>query len=77
MTTLREKLQEMCKQDFQGRVRILFCNPKVGILRTEWFYLYAVPLIYFIDYLDCDVAGEDLFDKGACEEPEMQLTVAV
>lgn len=73
---LREKLQEMCKQDFQGKVRILFCNPRVGILRTEWFYLYAVPLISFSDYLDCNVAGEDLFDRGA-EEPDMQLTVAV
>lgn len=72
---LREKLQEMCKQDFQGRVRILFCNPKVGILRTEWFYLYAVPLILFSDYLDCVVAGENLL--GSCEEPDMQITVAI
>ena len=75
MTTLKEKLQEMCKDDFQGLVQILFCNSKVGIIRTEWFYLYAVPLISFSDYLDCEIAGEDLL--GSCEEPEMQLTVAI
>lgn len=77
MTTLKEKLQKLCLDDFHGRVRILFCNPQVGILRTEWFYLYAVPLISFIDYLDCEIAGEDLFDRGACEDPEMQITVAI
>ena len=74
---LREKLQEMCKQDFQGRVRILFCNPKVGILKTEWFYLYAVPLIYFIDYLDCDVVGEEIPCQQEDSDGEIQLTVAV
>lgn len=77
MTTLREKLQKLCRDDFQGKVRILFCNPKVGILRTEWFYLYAVPLIYFIDYLDCDVAGEEISCQPTDSDGEMQLTVAV
>ena len=77
MTTLRERLQKLCRDDFQGRVRILFCNPKVGILRTEWFYLYAVPLIYFIDYLDCDVAGEDISCQPEDSDGEIQLTVAV
>lgn len=77
MTTLREKLQEMCKQDFQGKVRILFCNPKVGILRTEWFYLYAVPLISFSDYLDCNVVGEEISSQPEDSDGEMQITVAV
>lgn len=75
MTTLKEKLQEMCKQDFQGLVQIRFCNPKGGIFKSQWFYLYAVPLICFSDYLDCEIAGEDLL--GSCEEPEMQLTVVI
>ena len=75
MTTLKEKLQEMCKQDFQGLVQIRFCNPKGGIFKSQWFYLYAVPLICFSAYLDCEIAGEDLL--GSCEEPEMQLTVAI
>ena len=76
MTTLKEKLQQLCRDDFQGLVQIRFCNPKGGIFKSQWFYLYAVPLICFSDYLDCNVAGEDLFDRGA-EEPEMQITVAV
>ena len=75
MTTLKEKLQQLCKDDFQGLVQILFCNPKVGIIRTEWFYLYAVPLISFSDYLDREIVGEDLL--GSCEEPEMQIMVAI
>ena len=74
---LREKLQEMCRCDFQGRVRILFCNTKVGILRTEWFYLYAVPLNYFIDFLDCDVAGEEISCQPADDNGEIQLTVKI
>ena len=77
MTTLRENLQKLCRDDFQGRVRILFCNPKVGILRTEWFYLYAVPLIYFIDYLDCNVAGEEISCQPTDSDGEIQLTVAI
>ncbi len=77
MTTLKEKLQKLCRDDFQGRVRILFCNPKVGLLRTEWFYLYAVPLIYFIDYLDCDVAGEEISCQPEDDNGEIQLTVAI
>lgn len=77
MKKLKEKLQELCRDDFQGRVRILFCNPKVGILRTEWFYLYAVPLISFSDYLDCDVAGEEIVCQQEDSDAEIQLTVAI
>lgn len=77
MTTLKEKLQEMCKQDFQGLVQILFRNPKVGIIRTEWFYLYAVPLISFSDYLDCNVVGEEISSQPEDSDGEMQITVAV
>ena len=77
MTTLKEKLQEMCKDDFQGLVQILFCNPKVGIIRTEWFYLYAVPLISFSDYLDCDVTGEEISCQPEDSDSEIQLTVAI
>ena len=76
MTTLREKLQKLCRDDFQGRVRILFCNPKLGMLRTEWFYLSDVPLSNFIDYLDCDVAGEDVCQPED-SDGEIQITVAI
>lgn len=77
MTTLREKLQKLCRDDFQGRVRILFCNPKLGMLRTEWFYLSDVPLSNFIDYLDCDVAGEELSCQPEDNDGEIQFTVAI
>ena len=77
MTTLKEKLQQLCRDDFQGLVQIRFCNPKAGIFKSQWFYLYAVPLICFSDYLDCDVVGEEISSQPEDSDGEMQITVAV
>ena len=46
------------------------------MLRTEWFYLSDVPLSNFIDYLDCDVAGEDVCQPED-SDVEIQFTVAI
>ena len=56
----------------------MFKNHPRGLIRTEWFGLWEVPLIYFIDFLDCEIINEDLY-KTSFEpaDHECQLTVRV
>ena len=75
--TLKDKLRELCHENFPGMVQIVYDSQQVGPLRTEWFHLWEVPLMYFIDHLDSEVLCEDLFDR--CMDPEdqeLQITVA-
>lgn len=77
MKKLKERLLELCHKEFKGKVRIIFADNPIGLARTEWFGLWEVPLIYFIDFLDSEIVCEDLFDK--CFDPEdqeIQITVA-
>lgn len=78
MKKLKEKLQELCHEDFKGQVRIMFKNHPRGLIRTEWFGLWEVPLIYFIDFLDCEITNEDLYKTSFDPaDHECQLTVRV
>ena len=78
MKKLKEKLQELCHEDFKGHVRIMFKNHPRGLTRTEWFGLWEVPLIYFIDFLDCEIISEDIYDsKTSPDDCEYQMVVAI
>ncbi len=75
--TLKDKLRELCHENFPGMVQIVYDNGQTGPLRTEWFYLREAPLMYLIDDLDCEIISEDLFNR--CMDPEdqeIQITVA-
>ena len=78
MKKLKEKIQELCHEDFKGRVRIMFEYRPGGLSKTEWFYLWEVSLTYVIDFLDCEIINEDLY-KTSFEpaDHECQLTVRV
>lgn len=78
MKKLKDKLRELCHEDFKGQVRIMFKNHPRGLFRTEWFGLWEVPLIYIIDFLDCEVTNEDLY-KASFDpaDHECQLTVKI
>lgn len=78
MKKLKERLLELCHKEFKGKVRIIFADNPIGLARTEWFGLWEVPLIYFIDFLDCEVIDEDLYKTSFDPaDHECQLTVRV
>ena len=78
MKKLKEKLQELCHEDFKGHVRIIFENHPRGLIRTEWFGVWEVPLIYIIDFLDCEVIDEDWYKTSFDPaDHECQLTVKI
>lgn len=75
--TLKDKLRELCHENYPGMVQIVYDNSQTDTYRTEWFYLREAPLMYLIDDLDSEIISEDLFNR--CMDPEdqeCQITVA-
>ena len=75
--TLKDKLRELCHENFPGMVQIVYDNGQTGPLRTEWFDLRKVPFVDLVDFLDSEIVNEDMFKYGHPKNWECQLVVKI